>query len=58
MNSASVFTRFGVVGEISKEEFEKLRATRVFGRVESFDSFALRKLLSLFWLLSFDEGLL
>ena len=58
MNSIWVFTRFGTRGGISKDEFEKLIATRVIGRLEIFDSFVLRNLLSLLWLLSFDEGLL
>ena len=58
MNSVLAFTRCCVSGGISKDEFEKPSAPRVVGRLDKFDSFVLRKLLSLLWLLSFDEGLL
>ena len=57
MNSAWVFTRFGEIGGISKDESEKLSANRVLCRLDKF-SFVLRNLLSLLWLLSFDDGLL
>ena len=58
MNSAFVFTRFGFEGEISNDEFEKLRFGIVFGILDTFESLVLRNLINLLWLLRIEEGLL